>query len=105
MAGSKCQLYVNPSRNLKPFLSFILKSAYSCTNIHIKNIQLPVISPFSILFPLKSHHFFFVHLFFQGPRLCPQVSSSIFSLHRDVKGVSDSQARLVRVIEDVSQDG
>lgn len=63
MAGSKCQLYVNPSRNLKPFLSFILKSAYSCTNIHIKNIQLPVISPFSILFPLKSHHFF-VHLFF-----------------------------------------
>eukprot|EP00435_Cladocopium_sp_Y103_P048238 s729_g14.t1 len=32
------------------------------------------------------------------------VSSSIFSLHRDVKGVSDAQARLVRVIEDVSQD-
>lgn len=32
------------------------------------------------------------------------VSSSIFSLHRDVKGVSDAQARLVRVIEDVSQE-
>lgn len=33
-----------------------------------------------------------------------QVTGSIFSLQRDVKGVADAQARLVRVIEDVSQD-
>ena len=42
-----------------------------------------------------NHHFFTAFT---------QVSSSIFSLHRDVKGVSDAQERLVRVIEDVSQE-
>ena len=42
--------------------------------------------------------------FTQSSLTSASVTGSIFSLQRDVKGVADAQARLVRVIEDVSQE-